>query len=216
MKIYADPITVNCRKVLAGLDLMGAPYERVHVDYFKSEQKSPAYTAINPNASLPALIDGDFILWESNAILAYAADKIGNTTVYPTDLQTRADILRWLLWESNVWFPACYALLVENCVKPVLGSAPDPAAVAAHEQHFHKVAQVFEARMVNNTWVCGTDSPTIADIALAAPMHLHGWQRLPLEPYPGIRRWMFEGIETLSSWDKTWVGEGFTTERNAS
>ena len=57
MKLYADPITVNCRKVMAGLDFLGAPYERVHVDYFKSEQKSPAYLAINPNASLPALVD---------------------------------------------------------------------------------------------------------------------------------------------------------------
>ena len=49
MKVYADPITVNCRKVLAGLDLIGAPYELQHVDYFNGEQKGAAYTAINPN-----------------------------------------------------------------------------------------------------------------------------------------------------------------------
>ena len=69
MQIYADPITVNCRKVLAGLDLIGAPFELNRVDYFKAEQKSAAYTAINPNQSLPALVDGDLVLWESNAIL---------------------------------------------------------------------------------------------------------------------------------------------------
>ena len=39
MKIYADPITVNCRKVLAGMAFLDAPFERVHVDYFKGEQK---------------------------------------------------------------------------------------------------------------------------------------------------------------------------------
>ena len=78
MKIYADPITVNCRKVLAGLDLIGEPYELVHVDYFTGQQKEPAYTALNPNASVPAMVDGDFVLWESNAILQYAADKRGN------------------------------------------------------------------------------------------------------------------------------------------
>ncbi|NCV41397.1 MAG: glutathione S-transferase family protein, partial [Betaproteobacteria bacterium] len=77
MKIYADPITVNCRKVLAGLDLIGAKFELEHVDYFKGEQKDAAYLAINPNASLPALVDGDLVLWESNAILQYAADKEG-------------------------------------------------------------------------------------------------------------------------------------------
>ena len=97
MKIYADPITVNCRKVLAGLKLIGADYELVHVDYFKGQQKEAPYLAINPNASIPAMVEGDFVLWESNAILQYAADKHGNATAYPTDLITRADINRWLL-----------------------------------------------------------------------------------------------------------------------
>ncbi len=118
MKIYADPITVNCRKVLAGLKLIGADYELVHVDYFKGQQKEAPYLAINPNASIPAMVEGDFVLWESNAILQYAADKHGNATAYPTDLITRADINRWLLWESSSWFPSCYVYLVENCVKP--------------------------------------------------------------------------------------------------
>ena len=86
IKLYADPITVNCRKVLAGLDLMGAPYERVHVDYFKGEQKLPAYTSINPNASVPALVDGDLVLWESNAILQYAADKLGRDPIYVANI----------------------------------------------------------------------------------------------------------------------------------
>ena len=83
MKLYYDPITVNCRKVIAGCKLIGAPYEEVKVDYFAGGHKEPAYTAINPNASIPALVDGDFVLWESNAILQYAADKHGPTSAYP-------------------------------------------------------------------------------------------------------------------------------------
>ena len=75
MEIYADPITVNCRKVLAGLHLLGADYSLSKVDYFAGEQKGDAFKAINPNAALPALKDGDFVLWESNAILQYAAEK---------------------------------------------------------------------------------------------------------------------------------------------
>ena len=119
MQIYADPITVNCRKVLAGLELMEVPYELVHVDYFKGEQKSDTYIAINPNASMPTMKDGDFTLWESNAILQYAADKYNVAAQYPNDLKTRSDINRWLLWESSSWFPSCYVFLVENCVKPL-------------------------------------------------------------------------------------------------
>jgi glutathione S-transferase len=173
LKIYADPITVNCRKVLAGLDLIGEPYELVHVDYFTGQQKEPAYTALNPNASVPAMVDGDFVLWESNAILQYAADKRGNDAVYPSDLQTRADVNRWLLWESSSWFPSCYVFLVENCVKPLLGGSADASVLQAQEAQFHKLAGILDARLAGRDWVAGP-GPTIADIALAAPMHLHG------------------------------------------
>jgi glutathione S-transferase len=215
MKIYADPITVNCRKVLAGLDFLGAPFERVHVDYFKGEQKAEPYVSLNPNASIPAMTDGDLVLWESNAILQYAADKVGNESAYPRDLKVRADINRWLLWESSSWFAACYLYLVENCVKPLLGGQTDAATLAAHGPQFHKLASILETRLASSPWVAGKN-PTIADIALASPMHLHGWQQLPLSDYPNIRRWMAEKVEKLPSWQKTWVGEGFTTTRPAA
>jgi glutathione S-transferase len=216
MKLYADPITVNCRKVLAGFDLMGAPYELEHVDYFKGQQKEPAYTALNPMASLPALVDGDLVLWESNAILQYAADKIGNESVYPHDLKTRADINRWLLWESSSWFPSCYVFLVENCVKPLLGGQADASVLSAQASQFHKLAGILNARLAENEWVAGTKGPTIADIALAAPAHLHGWQQLPLGDHPNLKRWLIDRVEKLASWNKTWVGEGFTTQREAA
>ncbi len=216
MQIYADPITVNCRKVLAGLDLIGAPYELRHVDYFKAEQKSPSYLAINPMAAVPAMVDDDLVLWESNAILQYAADKVGNTRAYPADLKTRADINRWLFWESNAWFPSCYVFLVENCVKPLLGGAADAAVLDAQQAQFHKLAGILNQRLASQRWVAGTPEPTIADIALAAPMHLHGWQRLPLADHPNVRRWLLQDVEKLPSWDKTWVGEGFTTQRPAA
>ncbi len=215
MKLYADPITVNCRKVLAGLDLLGAPFEHVHVDYFKAEQKSPEYMALNPNASVPTLVDGDMVLWESNAILQYAADKVGNDAAYPRDLKTRADINRWLLWESSSWFPSCYVFLVENCVKPLLGSQPDPAVLDAQAAQFHKLAGILDARLAGRNWVVG-NGPTIADIALAAPMHLHGWQKLPLGDYRNLKRWLTESVEKLPCWRKTTVYEGFTTTPPAS
>jgi glutathione S-transferase len=208
MKIYADPITVNCRKVIAGLDFIGAPYERVHVDYFKGEQKEPAYTAINPNASVPAMVDGDFVLWESNSILQYAADKVGNEAAYPKDLKQRADINRWLLWEAAQWFPSCYVFLVENCVKPLLGAATDNAVLEAQQAQFHKLAGILDARLSQTPWLAG-QQPTIADIAVAAPMHLHGWQRLPLADHPHLKRWMTDRVEQLPCWRKTTVLEGF-------
>ena len=215
MKLYADPITVNCRKVLAGLDLIGAPFERVHVDYFSGEHRGDAYRSLNPNASVPTLVDGDFVLWESNAILAYAADRVGNTAVYPTDLKTRADIHRWLLWEAAHWFPSCYVYLVEHCVKPLLQAEPDHTTIAAQDENFHKLAGILDARLASSRWLAG-DEVTIADIAVAAPAHLHPYQRLPLDTHPNLKRWLVDGIERLPCWERTFVGEGFTTQRAAA
>ncbi len=214
MKLYVDPITVNCRKVLAGFHLLDVDFELVHVDYFKSEQKDPSYLRINPNATLPALVDGELVLWESNAILQYAADKVEKYQAYPQDLRRRADINRWLLWESSSWFPSCYVYLVENCVKPLLSQTADDAVLQAQAANFHKLAGILDARLSESPWVCG-DQPTIADIALAAPLHLHPYQQLPLAPYPHLRRWMTEGVEKLPCWEATYVGPGFTLTRQA-
>lgn len=208
MEIYADPITVNCRKVVAGLKLLDVDYELIKVDYFKGEQKTEPYVTLNPNASLPALKDGDFVLWESNAILQYAADKHGKTEFYPTEPAPRADVNRWLLWESSSWFPTCYVYLVENCVKPLLGEPTDSSVLAAEADNFHKLAGILDERLKTNAWLCG-DHPTIADVAVAAPMHLHAWSKLPLDRHANLVRWMTENVEQLPAWKATHVDEGF-------
>ena len=209
MEVLLDPRTVNSRKVLAGLKLTGADYTVKKYDYFQAEQKSEEFVAVNPNAAFPALIDDDFILWESNAILQYAAEKVGNTNAYPTDIRTRADINRWLLWESSSWFGSCYVYLVENCVKPLLGDSTDESILANEQENFHKLASILDTRLQNSTFLCGED-PTIADVAVAAPMHLHEWAKLPLGDHPNLIRWMKKEIENCSWWKETHIGEGFT------
>lgn len=209
MKIFADPITVNCRKVLAGFKLMDIDYTLEKVDYFQAEHKEEPYRSLNPNCSLPALKDGDFVLWESNAMLQYAADKAGKDAYYPKDLQTRADINRWLMWEGAQWFPSCYKYLVEYCVKPLLGDAPDEAVIAGEAENFNQLAGILDQRLAGSDWLCGPQ-PTIADIVIAAPMHMHTEQKLPLRSHPSLQRWMTDRLESLPAWKATHVGPGFT------
>ncbi len=202
LKVYLDPCTVNCRKVLAGLDLMGVPYEQVHVDYFGGAHKQPEFLAINPNAALPAATDGDFALPESNAILQYAADISGADQYYPKDPKQRADIHHWMLWEATKWFPSCYVYLVEYVVKPLLRAEPDETVIANEAPNWHRLAAILDSRLEKSKWLTG-DNVTIADIAVAAPIHLHASQRLPLAEHPNLRRWMTEGIEALPCWQRT-------------
>lgn len=212
MRIYADPITINSRKVIAGLKLMGIDYELNLVDYFQGQFKSPEYVSINPNASLPSLVDSNITLWESNAILQYAADKNGKSDYYPTELTIRADINRWLFWETSSWFPSCYVYMVENVVKPLLEDSPDESVLEAEGERFHKLAGILDKRLAENDWICG-NSPTIADISMAAPMHMHELQKLPLSNYPNLTAWMTERLEKLDCWEDTYVGPGFKLGR---
>lgn len=201
MKLYYDPITVNCRKVLAGLDLIGCDYEPVVLSYFGGDFKKPEYVAINPTVTVPFMTEGDLTLWESNSILIYGAEKTGNTDVWPADAASRADVARWLLWESNTWFKTCYTYLVEHVVKPILDDKPDMAMLEAYDPTFHRNAAILEGGLAGKDWLVAGRA-TIADIAVAAPMHLHGAQKLPLEKYPNIRGWIAR-VEGLPCWQKS-------------
>ena len=185
LQVYLDPCTVNSRKVLAGLNLSGIPYELRHVDYFSGAHKKPEFLAINPNGAVPAVVDGGLALSESNAILQYAADLSGSEKHYPRNLKQRADINRWLLWEASTWFPSCYTYLVEYVVKPLLKTEPDETIIEKEAPNWHRLAGILDARLAKSKWLAG-DTVTIADIAVAAPMHLHKWQRLPLDE---LHRW---------------------------
>ena len=201
LQVYLDPCTVNSRKVLAGLDLLGTPYELNHVDYFTGAHKKPEFLAINPNGAVPAAVDGDFALSESNAILQYAADLTGADRRYPKDLKRRADVNRWLLWEGSTWFPSCYTFLVEYVVKPLMNAQPDKSIIDKETPNWHRLAGILDARLAKSDWLVG-DDVTIADIAVAAPMHVHKLQRLPLSEHPNLERWMAD-IEELPCWQRT-------------
>lgn len=202
LEVYLDPCTINCRKVLAGLDLVGTDYKLHNLNYFNGDQKSADFVKINPMATIPAAVDGDLVITESNAIMQYGADVTGTTTAYPKDLKARAEINTMLLWEASVWFNSCYVYLVEYVVKPLLKAEPDQSKIQAEEANFHKLASVLEKRLEKTDWLCG-DKVTLADIAVASPMHLWEASRLPLDQHPKLKRWMTERVEKLPCWQKT-------------
>ena len=203
LEVYLDPCTVNSRKVLAGLDLLGTQYHLNYIDYFAGQQKSPYYIKeINPCATVPCAKDGPLTITESNAILIYIAECDGGNPAYPHDLKKRTSVNRWLLWEASVWFASNYKYLVEFVVKPLLGQEPDQRAIEEEAPNWHRLATILNDQLTMTEWIAG-DELTIADIAIASPMHLHGASRLPLDQYPQLKKWMTERIEVLPCWQKT-------------
>nr|POE59296.1 inactive glutathione s-transferase d3 [Quercus suber] len=164
-------------------------------------EKSPAFTKINVMATVPAAVDGDLTLTESDAILQYAADITeGGDKFYPKDVKRRAIVNRWLLWEASVWFPSNYTYLVEYVVKPLLQSEPDQKVIDDAAPRYHQLARVLNDQLGQTPYVA--DELSIADIAIAACMHLHQAMRVPLTEYPNICRW-YADIEKLAAWQNT-------------
>ena len=98
MKLYGFPPSPNTWKVRAVAAQLGLPLDLEFVDLTKGQSHTPDYLALNPTGRTPALVDGDFKLWESTAIMQYLASQTPNP-LWPNDARIRADIMRWQSWQ---------------------------------------------------------------------------------------------------------------------
>jgi glutathione S-transferase len=167
----------------------------------KGAQKDPAFLKINPNGKVPTLVDGDFVLWESNAIMQYIASKKPNNSLWPEGDRVRADIARWQFWQASQWNKATGMLVWENMIKKFLNlGAPDPAKIKEGEELFHASAAVLDGELRARQHLVG-EGLTLADFAVAASLIYARPARLPLEKYENIRAW-YARLENLDSWEK--------------
>ena len=90
----------NPTKVALFLEEAGLPYEPIAVDTRKGEQLKPAFLAINPNGKVPAIVDGDVTVFDSNAILLYLAEKTGKF-LPPNTPAARGELLSWLMFVAT-------------------------------------------------------------------------------------------------------------------
>jgi glutathione S-transferase len=189
MKLYQFPLSPNCQKVIALAHEVGTPLDLAMVDLFKGEARTPAMLAKNPNGKLPILEDGDFVLWESTAMLGYLATKAGRTDLAPAAPRERAEVDRWTSWQGAHFSPAIRKVAFERIVKKLAGlGAPDETVVEAGIKEFATVASVLEQSLGTKEYVCGR--LTIADFALTPSATLTASCGLDLEPYPKVKAWL--------------------------
>ncbi len=179
IKFYYHP-SPNPAKVALFLEETGLPYELVPVDTRRGDQHLPAFTAINPNAKTPALVDGDAVVFDSNAILLYLAEKTGQF-LPPNTPAARAQMLSWLM-------------LVATGIGPYSGQcvhfkhfAPEPKAYAVNRYDFEawRHWRLVDAQLAKHTWMLG-ETYTLVDMAVwgwarAVPFVLgaDAWAQLP-------------------------------------
>ena len=156
----------NPTKVALCLEEMGLPYEIVPIDTRKGEQHLPAFLAINPNAKVPAIVDGDATVFDSNAILLYLAEKTG--TFLPANVPSgRAGLLSWMMFVATGIGPySGQAVHFRNF-------APEPKGYAVERYTFEATRhwKILDDRLAKNRYMLG-DTYTVVDMAV------WGWSRL--------------------------------------
>jgi glutathione S-transferase len=189
MKLYQFALSPNCQKVVALAAEVGVPLEMTMIDLFKGESRTPAMLAKNPNGKLPILEDGEFVLWESNAMLAYIAAKADRSDLAPTTPRERAEVDRWLAWSIAHFGPAIGKVAFERIVKKLGGlGAPDETIIQKGSEEFANVIKVLDRELEARDYVCGR--LTIADFALAPYAAVAPSCGLDFGPYPKANAWL--------------------------
>ena len=156
----------NPTKIALFLEEAGLPYEAIPVDTRKGEQFAPGYTAINPNQKVPAIIDGDTAVFDSNAILLYLAEKTGKFLPETTPAQ-RGRLLSWLMFVGTGVGPySGQAVHFKHFTKSPQQYAHDRYQFEAN-RHFG----IVEAQLKAQPYMLGK-AYTIVD------MNLWGWSRM--------------------------------------
>lgn len=186
MKLLGRLTSINVRKATWTAALLGVELAREDWGAGFRSPREAAYLALNPNGLIPVLIDGDFVLWESNSICRYLAAKAGDVGLLPVDPQARARVEQWMDWQAgelnNSWRVAFMAL--------VRGQPATPEAMAASVAGWNQHMALLDAQLARTgAFVCGTEF-TLADVVLG--LSTQRWLNTPIEhrALPAVSAWM--------------------------
>lgn len=196
MDFYTFPGSLNCRKVEAVAKQLGIELNYKPVDLIKGENKAPWFVALNPNAMVPVLVDGDVTLWESNAIQCYIASKVDND-LWPRN-NLRYEVMRWQSWELAHFGSAVRGLAYQRLVKPRIDQQPDLARCEEELGKIGRFAGVLEQQLQGKRFIV-EDQLTLADFCVGASLAVLQPLKVSLSPYPNIRRFL-AALEEQPGW----------------
>jgi len=202
MKLYHNPLSPNVRRVRLTAAVLGLDLEEKKLDFAKGEHKNPEYLALNPNGAVPTLVDGDFVLTESRAIMQYLASKKPESGLLPRDEAARADVTRWQFWDASHFSPHLAAVAFERLLKGMMGlGEPDAAKIQDALGSFRRFGAVLNKRLEGKQYVVGS-ALTVADLTLASSLMYAKQAEIPLAEVPNVQAW-FSRISEMDAWKKT-------------
>src|SRR5690606_13738011 len=158
------------------LEEMQLPYNLIPVDISKGEQKQPEYLKLNPNGSIPTIVDRDndnFVVFESGAILVYLGEK--SAQFYPQDPKRRSQVVQWLMFQMGGVFPR----IIQATVFVHYISEKFQPAIDRYQKEVKRLLTVLDGYLGDHEYLA--DDYSIADMANWACIRTHDWSGVAID-----------------------------------
>lgn len=172
-------------RCLWALEELGLKYE--HVPVAPANAKSSDHLKLNANGHVPVLKDDNLILWESQAINLYLAEKYGKPPLWPASHEAHGDIYRWCFWAMTECEPNLVAILRNRILLPADKRNEEAARQA--EANLKAPLQVLDDHLKNHPYLVGNDF-TIADVGVAHVMSFAIPIKYDLAATPNVNAWL--------------------------
>jgi len=177
LQVLGNSSSINVRKVLWLCGELDLPHERQPWGSGHCDTSLPEFTALNPNALVPVIRDGDVVLWESNTILRYLAMRHARTDLLPADPAARARVEQWMDWQAaelnNAWRPAFMGLVRRS------PEHADPATIEAGVRQWNRHMAMLDQQLARTGGHVLGDHFTLADIVLG--LATNRWFMTPMQ-----------------------------------
>ncbi len=186
MKLYTHPLSGNAYKAELLFSHLGARFEKIVVDVFKGGQNADEFVKLNPNRKIPVLVDGDFVIWESNALLFYIARKFAPNSYLPEEPENFGKVAQWVLFGKTTIDPAL--AVARFWTKFLPAEQIDADALAEKRSEGKAALAILNDGLKNREFLA--DGYTIADIACYPYVALAHEGEVDISRYPEVAGWV--------------------------
>ena len=198
IELHGFPMSPNTKRARLGLEEADVSYTFHDVDLMAAAHKQPAYLELNPTARVPAMVDGDYRLWESNAILEYVADVAKDKRLGPETPHERGDIAKWMFMGAAHLSPNIARIFAHTIRLPEDKRIPQ-LVTEGHAEVLRCLAPL-DAGLAGKTWLVG-ERITIADVSVAPPLTVASMLQIDLSRFANVTAWL-ERITSRDTWKR--------------
>ncbi|SPP80478.1 glutathione S-transferase 1-1-like [Drosophila guanche] len=200
MDLYYHPGSAPCRSVIMTAKALGLELNLKQLNIPAGDQLKPEFVKLNPQHTIPTLVDNGFSVWESRAILIYLVEKYGkkDDSLYPADPQKRAVINQRLYFDMDPLFQCFYKAIYPQ----ILSKKPSPPEEMEKVDKAYTLLNTF---LEENEFVAGS-SLTVADIAILATVSTFEIVNFDFSKYPNVAKWYETAKKVTPGWEQNWEG----------